>query len=99
MNLLNDAAELLGSKLKMKKLLLPEIFSWYHHKEHELLSFISEDESVVLCYNIPNPKKYLQIESNHSEQRLFIDSSHVSYVNRTAEQKKNTGFVQTGHKK
>ena len=53
LNLAKDKSQRLGSRLKERNLLDPETtFSWYRHRETELVEFISEGKDYVYCSNI-----------------------------------------------
>lgn len=79
LNLPKIKAELLGSRLKSKNLLLPETqFSWYRHREKELVPYFSEKGNLVYCNNIKEIMNFYGILYNASEWRFFIDSSKTS---------------------
>lgn len=79
LNLTKYAAQMLGSKLKAKHLLLPrDTFSWYRTREKELIEFFKEDDSLVYCCDIEGLLNFFNVTYNPSEWRLFIDSSKTS---------------------
>ena len=79
LNLPKDAAELLGSRLYEKNLLCPNTrFSWYRHREAELVPLFAEEGGLVYCRDIPAVMKFYNINCNLEEWRLFIDSSKSS---------------------
>jgi hypothetical protein len=55
LNVPKDAAEILGSRLKGKKLLTPETYvTFYRNREKDLLQYFIQEESVVYCNDIPS---------------------------------------------
>ena len=79
LNLPKDAAEVLGSRITAKNLLSPGTnFSWYRHREWDLTSYFSEDESMVYCKDISGLISWFGVHYNASDRRLFIDSSQSS---------------------
>ena len=79
LNLTKDAAQLLGSRLNAKNLLLPGVtFSWYRSREKELMKFFKEEDSLVYCCDIEGLLNFFNVTYNPSEWRLFIDSSKTS---------------------
>ncbi len=79
LNLTKESAELLGSTLKSKNLLLPgTVFSWYRHREKELLPYFSEEEYLVYCNNISAVMDFFGVTYDANDWRLFIDSSKRS---------------------
>lgn len=79
LNLPKESAELLGSRLKNKNLLEPGThYSWYRHREQELVPFFSQIESLVYCNNINELMHFYDIEHDPAQWRLFIDSSKRS---------------------
>lgn len=79
LNLTKDAAEVLGSRLKSKNLLAPGVaFSWYRHREQEIVSFFKEKDSMVFCHDINSLMGFYGIEHSPTEWRLFIDASKAS---------------------
>lgn len=79
LNLTKDAAEVLGSRLKSKNLLAPGVaFSWYRHREQEIVSFFKEKDSMVFCHDINSLIGFYGIEHSPTEWRLFIDASKAS---------------------
>ncbi|GBM11066.1 hypothetical protein AVEN_259757-1 [Araneus ventricosus] len=79
LGLSKDEAELLGSRMKNKNLLTPEIsFSWYRHRQKEFNHFFSREGNLVPCNDVQGLMKCFHIEYDPSEWRLFIDSSKAS---------------------
>lgn len=79
LNLPKESAELLGSRLKSKNLLEPGThYSWYRHREEELVPLFSHTDSLVYCNNINQLMHFYGIEHDPSQWRLFIDSSKRS---------------------
>lgn len=81
LNLSKESAQLLGSRLREKRLLAPETtFFWYRNREKEFRKYFTFDEehSLVYCNNIAGLVEAMGIEYNPAEWRLFIDSSSRS---------------------
>lgn len=79
LNLPKDAAEVLESRLHEKNLLCSNTrFSWYRHREAELVPFFAEEGGLVYCRDIPPVMKYFNINYNSGQWRLFIDASKYS---------------------
>lgn len=81
LNLSKESAQLLGSRLREKRLLKPATtFSWYRHREREFTQFFSHDEksSLVYCNNFAGLTEALGVTYSAMEWRLFIDSSNRS---------------------
>ncbi|GBL79855.1 hypothetical protein AVEN_28921-1 [Araneus ventricosus] len=79
LGLSKDGVELLGSRLKNKKLLSPGTsFSWYRHRKKEFTQFFSKEGNLVSCNDVQGLKKCFDIEYDPSEFRVFIDSSKTS---------------------
>lgn len=79
LSLSKKAAELLGSRLQEKNLLMPGTsFSWYRNREKDFIPFFTEDSNIVYCKNIPELVMIFNIEYNANDWRLFIDSSKRS---------------------
>lgn len=64
LNCLQKSAELLGSLLKSKNLL---VLSWYRHREKELLPLFSQKKSLVFCNNINELMYFYDIEHDPIE--------------------------------
>jgi hypothetical protein len=76
LNLPKNAAEALGSRLKVKNLFPPKAnFSWYRHRERDLTSYFSEDGSMVYCKDISGLISCFGVHYDTSDWRLFTDSS------------------------
>lgn len=74
-----DSAEVLGSRLKEKKLLASGTsFSWYRNREKDLVSFFSKEGDLVYCNNVPGVMASFNVEYVPEDWRLFIDSSKRS---------------------
>ena len=74
-------AQLLGSLLKEKHLLVPAImFYWYQGHERELRQFFTfqDKSSLVYCNNIAGLIQSVGLEYDATQWRLFIDSSSRS---------------------
>lgn len=81
LNLPKETAELLGSRLKNKNLLASGThFSWYRHREKELISLFLQSDSLVYCNNINDLIHFYVIEHDLIEWRIFIDSSNRSFI-------------------
>lgn len=81
LNLSKDSAQLLGSRLREKRLLAPTTtFYWYRQREAEFTKFFMHDEasSLVYCHNIAGLTEALGVTYIAMEWRLFIDSSNRS---------------------
>ncbi|KAJ4430811.1 hypothetical protein ANN_19402 [Periplaneta americana] len=79
LNLPKESAELLGSRLKEKKVLAEgTYFSWYWHRQKELVPFLAEEENLVYFQDILAVLKFYNINYNSKEWRFFIDSSKKS---------------------
>ena len=81
LNLSKESAQLLGSRLREKRLLAPETtFYWYRDREREFRKFFTFDEasSLVYCNNIADLIELLGLKYDAMEWRLFIDSSKRS---------------------
>lgn len=79
LNLPKESAELLGSRLKEKKVLAEgTYFSWYWHRQKELVPFFAEEENLVYCQDILAVLKFYTINYNFKEWRFFVDSSQKS---------------------
>ena len=73
------SAELLGSRLKEKNLLAPEIkVSFYRHRKKGLMEFFKMEENLLFCDNIEKLITAMGTSYTSSEWRLFIDSSKRS---------------------
>jgi hypothetical protein len=70
LNLPKDAAGVLGSRIKAKNLLPPGTnFAWYRHHEQELISYFSEDGSMVYCKDINGLIVWFGVDYNASDWR------------------------------
>ncbi|GBN94844.1 hypothetical protein AVEN_266158-1 [Araneus ventricosus] len=79
LGLSKHGAELLGSRLKNKNLLIPRtLFSWYRHREKESTLFFSKERNFVFCNDVQGLMKCFDREYDPSEWHLFIDSSKAS---------------------
>lgn len=79
LNLSKESAELLGSRLKEKNLLAPDTtFSWYRHREKELVKFFIMESNLVYCHDVEGLVTHMGKSYNSEEWRLFIDSSKRS---------------------
>lgn len=73
-----DAAELLGSKLSERNMLVPGTsFCCYRNREKDFIPHFA-DQDPVYCKDIPELVKMYKIEYDATEWRLFIDSSKRS---------------------
>lgn len=81
LNLSKESAQLLGSRLREKRLLAPgTTFYWYRDREREFRKFFTFDEAslLVYCNNIADLIKSMGLKYDAMEWRLFIDSSNRS---------------------
>ena len=68
LNLPKDAAELLGSRLKSKNVLLPGVsFSWFRHREKEFVPYFAQEDLLVYC---------VDVEGLMGQFKIPYDSSH-----------------------
>ncbi|CAH1114997.1 unnamed protein product [Psylliodes chrysocephalus] len=74
-----DLSEVLGSRLKEKKLLAPvTTFYWYRNREAEFVNYFAAAGSLVNCQNVSDLVIHLGApEYNPAEWTLFIDSSNA----------------------
>lgn len=76
LNLPKISVELLGSRLKEKKLLYPcTTFSWYRHREREFIPLFSQTDKLVYCKNVEGLFMTLGVQYNPADWRFFVDSS------------------------
>ena len=83
LNLLNESAQLLGSRLREKRLLAPNTtFYWYRQREAECIKIFTQNEasSLVYCHNIIDLTKALCVMYIAMELRLFVDLSNRSVM-------------------
>ncbi|CAG9790224.1 unnamed protein product [Diatraea saccharalis] len=67
LGLSKDAAELLGSRLKNKKLLSPGTsFSWYRHREKNFTQFFSKESNLIYCDDVYGLMRSFKIEYHSS---------------------------------
>ncbi|CAN2390253.1 hypothetical protein PRIEUP_LOCUS289 [Pristimantis euphronides] len=79
LNLPKDAAELLGSRLKSRNVLLPRgSFSWFRHHEKEFIPYLAQEEKLVYCIDVESLMGKFKIQYDSAQWRLFIDSSKRS---------------------
>ena len=81
LNLSKESAQLLGSRLREKRLLAPETtYFWYRNREKEFRKYFSFDESssLVYCNNVADLVEAMGLKYDATEWRLFIDSSSRS---------------------
>lgn len=79
LNLPKDAAELLGSRLKSRNLLLPGVSSsWFRYREKQFTSYFAQEDELVYCTNIEGLMDTFKISYDPAQWRLFIDSSKRS---------------------
>lgn len=79
LNLPKDAAELLGSRLKSRNLLLPGVSSsWFRYREKEFVTYFAQENELVYCTNVEGLMEKFKIQYDSSQWRLFIDSSKRS---------------------
>ncbi|GBN76745.1 hypothetical protein AVEN_170244-1, partial [Araneus ventricosus] len=63
LNLSKDSAEVLGSRLKEKKLLAPcRSFSWFRNREQEFNPLFSQAGELVYCNDIPGLIASLKVQ-------------------------------------
>ncbi|CAN2390602.1 hypothetical protein PRIEUP_LOCUS639 [Pristimantis euphronides] len=78
LNIPKDAAELFGSRLKSRNLLLPVVsFSWFRHRERSVPYFAQEDK-LVYCINVESLMGQFKIQYDSAQWCLFIDNSKRS---------------------
>ena len=79
LNLPKESAQLLGSRLKEHRLLVPgTTFAWYRHREAEFTQFFEKKDALVFCSNICGLIEHMGMLYKADEWRLFIDSSNRS---------------------
>ena len=81
LNISKESAQLLGSRLRKKRLLAPTTtFYWNRQREAEFTTFFMHDEPSILvyCYNIADFTESLGVTYIALEWRFFIDSSNRS---------------------
>ncbi|KYN11115.1 hypothetical protein ALC57_16739 [Trachymyrmex cornetzi] len=79
LDLSKEKAELLGSRLKKRNLLLPKTsFSWYRSREKEFSRFFIEEDSLVFCNDVSGLLDKYGIKFNSADWRFFINSSKRS---------------------
>ena len=76
LGLSKESAQILGSRLKEKRLLVPgTTFYWYRRREEEFLEYFTEDGPLVYCNNIEGLLSQYGVKYNAKEWRLFIDAT------------------------
>lgn len=79
LDLPKESAELSGSRLKEKNLLLPETkFYSYRNREFEFLRYFIMEDEFVFCHDVSGLVNALGCPYVQNEWRLFIDSSKPS---------------------
>ncbi|CAN2390398.1 hypothetical protein PRIEUP_LOCUS434 [Pristimantis euphronides] len=79
LNLPKDAAELLGSRLKSRNLLLPGVpFSWFRHREKELVPYFAQEDKLVYCIDVKSLMGQFKIKYYLAQWYIFIDQKKVS---------------------
>jgi hypothetical protein len=70
-----NTVEIVGSRLETKNFLSRRTnFTWYRHRESELISCFSEDGSVVYCRDISRMIRWYNVHYNAPGSRLCIAS-------------------------
>ena len=79
LELTNEKAELLGSRLQERNLLKPGTkISYFRSRHMKFSSFYSQEENVCFCNDISDLMQEIGCCYDPSEWRLFIDSSKAS---------------------
>ena len=73
-------SQLLGLQRKERNLLASKTtFSWYRHRETELVELFPEGKDYVYCSNIYGLIEKLGLTYDSNDWRLFLDSSNRSF--------------------
>ena len=79
LGLSKESAQLLGSRLREKRLLHPEThFAWYRNREKSITPFFAKCDELVYCQDVGGLVESMGKMYVPSEWRLFIDSSKRS---------------------
>ncbi|KYN16532.1 hypothetical protein ALC57_11193 [Trachymyrmex cornetzi] len=79
LDLPKDKAELLGSRLKERNLLQPDVtFCWYRNREEKFIEFFTDKDSMSYCNNVQGLIEQFGIKYDPKQWRFFIDSSQKS---------------------
>jgi len=79
LDLSKEKAELLGSRLQQWNLLQRDVrVSQYRHRHRDLLPFFEKKNNLVVCCDVNGLMKYLNLNHDPTDWRLFIDSSKLS---------------------